>query len=202
MQKTISKLLSIIFHPLFMPTLGLLIFFNSGTYYDFMPYEFKRIMFILILVSTFVLPITFTPFYLFQKLIKNIEMQNKKERIVPFLITAILYFFCFYLLRRVNAPRVMQAFVLASSISVFVIFLLNFKWKISAHMTGIGGLTGAILAMSFLLQVNLELYIIASMIAAGILGYSRLHLQSHKSFEVYSGWIVGFVILSVTLFYY
>ena len=129
-------------------------------------------------------------------------MENNRERLIPFFVTAILYFFCYYLLVRLGAPETITKFILAATTTVLILFLLSFKWKISAHMTGIGGLTGSLIAVSFRLGVNLEYFIIAAVIASGIIGYSRLALKAHKHNQIYLGWLTGLflTILVILLF--
>ena len=187
-----AKIFSILFHPLLLPSIGIIILYNSGSVLEYLPFQAKKIILLVVSVSTFVLPLTFVPFFIFQKIIKNLQMQNNKERLIPFFVTFVLYFFCYYLLRRLGAPQTITKFILAATFSVLVLFLLSFKWKISAHTAGIGGLTGALIAISFRLNVNLEYFIIAAIIASGIVGYSRLKLKTHEQYQIYIGWLTGF----------
>ena len=202
MSKYIAKTFSFLFHPLFMPTAGILILFNTQTVLSYLPFEAQKIIFLIVFISTAVLPLTFIPFYFIQKIIKSIFLEERKERLVPFFITAVLYFFAYYLLVRLGAPVTINLFILASACTVFLLFLLSFKWKISAHMTGIGGLTGTLIAFSFRLQINLEYFIMAAILVSGLLGYSRLKLKSHHPFEVYSGWLIGLVLTGVLILSY
>ncbi len=202
MEKNLAKLLSIIFHPLLFPTIGILVLLNSGTVLEYLPFQAKKVIFLIVLVSTFVLPLTFVPFFIFQKIIKDVQMDNHRERLIPLFVTSILYFFSYYLLIRLGAPITISKFILTAGISVFALFLFTIKWKISAHMIGIGGLTGAIIAFSFMLNVNLEIFIIISIVLSGLLGYSRLKLSSHKQFEIYTGWITGFTLSFIILLFF
>lgn len=191
MGKVTAKIISILFHPLLLPSIGMLILFNSGSVLEYLPYQAKKIILLVVSVSTLILPITFVPFFIFQKIIKNVEMENKRERLIPFFVTAVLYYFCYYLLVRLGAPPTISEFILASATTVFILFLLSIKWKISAHMMGIGGLTGSLIAIAFRLNVNLEYFIISAVIASGIIGFSRLMLKSHKPYHIYVGWLTG-----------
>jgi hypothetical protein len=185
-----------------MPAAGMLILFNSQTVLDYLPFEAKKVIFLIVFISTAILPLTFIPFYYFQKIIKSIYLETKKERLIPFFITAVLYYFAYYLLVRLGAPVTINLFILASASAVLLLFLLSFKWKISAHMTGIGGLAGALIALSFRLQVNLDYFIIATILASGILGYSRLKLKSHQPFEIYTGWLAGLTLTGLLILVY
>jgi hypothetical protein len=184
-----ARIFSILFHPLLLPSIGIIILYNSGSVLEYLPFQAKKIILLVVAVSTFVLPLTFVPFFIFQKIIKNMQMQNNKERLIPFFVSFALYFFCFYLLRRLGAPQTITKFILAASCSVLILFLLSFKWKISAHATGIGGFTGALIAISFRLNVNLEYFIITAIIVSGIVGFSRLKLKSHEPYHIYIGFV-------------
>ena len=85
MNKTLPNILSVILHPLLFPSIGLIIFFNSGSILEFLPEQAKKIILIIVSVSTIVLPLTFVPFYIYQKIIKNVQMDQSKERLIPFL---------------------------------------------------------------------------------------------------------------------
>lgn len=200
MQKFISKIFSILFHPLLLPTLGVLILFNSGSYIDFLPFNAKKIVLLIVFVSTFVLPLTFVPFYLFQNIISTIHMDSHKERLIPFFMSFCLYLFCYYLLYRIGSPEIINRLILAGATSILALFLISIKWKISAHMTGLGGLTGALIALSFLLKVNLQYYIIGSVLISGLVAFSRLSLQAHSPKQIYVGWFVGLFVSFIVIF--
>lgn len=191
MGKNLAKIFSILFHPLLIPTIGIFILFNSGSVLEYLPLQAKKIILLVVGVSTFILPLTFVPFFIFQRIIKNIQMENNKERIIPFFVTSVLYFFCFYLLNRIGTPQTISIFILAASITVAILFLISFRWKISAHMMGIGGLTGALIAVSFRLNVNLDYFVISAVLASGLIGFSRLKLATHSPQQIYIGWLIG-----------
>ncbi|HAF30370.1 MAG TPA: hypothetical protein DCG75_15115 [Bacteroidales bacterium] len=193
MVKNLAKTFSILFHPLLLPTIGMLILFNSGSVLEYLPFQAKKVILLVVGVSTFVLPLTFVPFFIFQKIIKNVQMENNRERLIPFFVTSVLYIFCYYLLVRLGAPQTISKFILAASITVVILLLFSFKWKISAHMMGIGGLTGALIAVSFRLNVNLEYFIIAAILISGFIGFSRLILKTHTPCQIYTGWVVSVV---------
>lgn len=202
MAKFFAKLFSFLFHPLLLPAAGIIVLFNSGSILEYLPFEAKKIIFIIVFISTAILPLTFLPFFIFQNIIKSIYMENHKERLIPFFITSVFYFFAYYLLVRIGAPITINVFILASGIAVFILFLLSIKWKISAHMLGSGGLTGALIAISFRLDINLIYFIITAIFISGLLGYSRLKLLKHHPFEVYFGWLVGLLVTLLVISVY
>jgi membrane-associated phospholipid phosphatase len=81
-------------------------------------------------------------------------------------------------------------------------FIITSKWKISAHMIGIGGITGLIAYLIYYLHVNLEIYLIVIVLVSGLTGTARLILNAHHPSEIYSGFLMGFAIISVVMFVY
>ncbi len=200
MSKFLAKVFSIVFHPILLPTIGMIILFNSGSVLEFIPYQAKKVILLIVFFSTAVLPLTFVPFFIFQKVVKSVQMDDAKERLIPFAVTSILYAFSYYLLIRLGAPNTITKFILIGAITVFALFILSFFWKVSAHMAGLGGLFGALIAVSFNLNVNLEYFIIPVAIVSGLLGFSRLLLNKHKPYQIYSGWLLGMAVALMVLF--
>jgi len=149
MQRLVAKIISIIFHPLFMPVYGvLLLFFISGTFLSYLPGIVKRIVFIIIAVNTIILPLSVVPFYISQKIIKSVHMDTSRERIIPLTLNGFFFYLGYYLLNRLQVTDLIKVYMLASFSVVVVTLLVSLKWKISIHMIGIGGLTGAIISIS------------------------------------------------------
>ena len=143
-----AKIISVIFHPLFIPVYGILIlFYISGTFLSYLPGVVKRIVLIIIAVNTIILPLSVVPLLISQKVIKSIHMDSSRERIIPLMMNCIFYYLGFYLLNRLQVPELIKIYVLASFSVVVVTLLVSLKWKISIHMIGIGGLTGAIISL-------------------------------------------------------
>jgi len=76
--------------------------------------------------------------------------------------------------------------------SVICAFIINLKWKVSAHMTGIGGLLGALISTSILLEVDLISYVILSIFVSGLIASSRLILNAHTPLQLIAGFFLGF----------
>jgi len=201
-MKDTAKVISIVFHPLLIPTFGFLILFNSGTYLSYLDFDFKKMIFIIVVLSTCLIPLSLIPFFLYQKMIFSIHLLDNRERFVPLGVTLLLYFFCYFLLRRVPIPPVYHAFCFASIITVALALVITLRWKISLHMVGLGGLAGLIVFITFSMQTNLEFYLIMVIFAAGLAGTSRLMLEAHKPLQVYAGFILGVITIPLVMWFY
>jgi hypothetical protein len=199
MDKT-ARIISVLFHPLIMPTLGFLLLFNSGTYLAYLPFDYKKMILLIVILCTFIIPLSLIPFFLYQKLIFDIHLSRTRERYIPLVISFLLFIFCYFLLKKIPVPPDYRTFCLGCAASVFVVLLVMSKWKISLHMLGIGGLAGLISYLIIQMKVNLEFYLIITIIAAGIIGTARLILNAHKPFEIYTGFLTGFLIIASVMF--
>lgn len=192
-MKQFSKLLSIVFHPLLMPSIGLFLVFNIGSHITYVPIEVKRIVYITVFVSSCLLPISIIPMLLALKQIKTIYMKSKRERIWPMFITGMLFFAGFYFLSLIpTVPAFILKYISATIIAVYASLIITFYWKISIHMVGIGGLAGGLLAFAFMLGIDLHLLMSLILTAAGLLGVARLYLDAHTPAQVYAGFMLGF----------
>ena len=150
------------------------------------------------LLSTFCLPVLSAILLLRLKLIDSLEMKTKEERKFPYMAAAIFYFSESYFLIRLELPVLIQAMMMGATLLIVITMVINIFFKISAHMTGIGGLCGIMLAISYRLQISYPIILIALFLIAGFVAFSRLRLHAHSSTEVYAGFFLG---LSVQLIF-
>jgi len=141
--------------------------------------------------ATFLLPLLSALLLLRLKFISSLEMQTKEERKFPYLISAIFYFSESYFLMNSDIPVLIKALMFGATLLVVSVLLVNLFWKISAHMVGIGGLCGMMIAVSFRLQINLHFVLIALFLIAGFVAFSRLKLSAHNPAQVYIGFLLG-----------
>lgn len=200
-MKITAKIISGLFHPLLMPSIGIFLIFNSGLYASFFPQTYKNYLYLFSFIATCVIPILIVLIpYLFNRMnINRIEMEDRKERLAPLFITAICYSMAYYFMGRLTVPPIVNTFMLATLASVICVLIITFFWKISAHMVGLGGLIGAIGAIAFKYSVDLQFMIMVAFIAAGLVGTARLYLNSHKPSQVYSGFILGILVVSLII---
>lgn len=197
--KRFPEFLSHVLHPLLMPTLGVYVILNSGTYVSFMQPEAKNIILLVVFTCTFGLPLAFMPLYYYLKITHSLEMNKGQERIIPLVVTASLYYLAFYLMRRMGVPPLIQSFLIASAIAVCINLFITSKWKVSAHMIGIGGLIGLIISLSVLYSASIMLYMIISIMLSGLIGFARLSLNAHSPAQVYVGLGTGIIVMLLTM---
>jgi hypothetical protein len=128
-------------------------------------------------------------------------MQKQNERNFPLVLSFIFYLLTYYLFLKVPVYGFLHSFMLGGVISVFMALIINLRWKISLHLIGLGALTSFLLMVSFTRQINLFPWLMVSVLASGIAGTSRLYLGSHSPAQIYTGYLVGWLSMSVSLLF-
>lgn len=195
METRLARIISIIFHPLLMPTYGFaLIFFIQNSISTFIPLKAKLLIVGITFIFTFILPALNAVILLKLGRIKSLEMETSRERIVPYISTLMYYIALAYLFFSAQFSAVFIILILGASVSVLMTLIINFKWKISAHAVGIGGIIGAAMGISARLMIDMQYIIILAILIAGLIGFARLRLSAHTPAQVYAGYLTGFLI--------
>jgi membrane-associated phospholipid phosphatase len=193
MKKILANAISILFHPMLMPVFGLFLIFHSGTHLSFIPLGFKRMAYTIVFASSCLLPLSLLPLLHQFKLIKSFKMETHRERILPVFITGVFYFLGYLLLKKLQLPLFFYQFILGSLLAIYAALVITLKWKISLHMVGIGGVTGAITALSLKMGLGVTPLLMIPFVVAALLASARLYLNAHTPLQVYLGFLLGHV---------
>ena len=197
---TWSKLISIVLHPIFIPILIAFFILTSTSDSFFISKSNKTIVYLFLFLYTIVLPIIFTLILYKSGYLSSIEMKKNKERVIPIFITLICFIFCYLKLQNILIfCPILNTALKGIAIIVLSSGIISFFWKISLHMLGAGGL------VSFLIftQIYTEFFsiILFSICLSGLLGSARLSENAHSKNQIYSGFLLGFII-EFLVFYY
>ena len=95
------------------------------------------------------------------------------------------------LLQRTPLHWTVGALFIGIFVALLFTTLITLKWKISAHMVGIGGVLGAICGLTTLHGLNTFFVIAGLILVAGILGTMRLLITDHTPAQIYAGTALG-----------
>lgn len=193
-MRPLAFFISVICHPLLMATYGcLLLFFGfKNTVFELMTSNNSKWQITTtVFAFTFLLPVL--NIYLMYKLkrIQSITLSVRSERTFPYIMTAIFYYGLFYLFYDLRIYETIKLFVFCAGTAILITALINLKYKISAHLVGIGGLIGMMISLMYLYHYDLIVYIIIGILLAGIVASSRVYLKEHTPQQVYWGFLVG-----------
>ena len=194
MEKSVAKTISYLFHPLVMTTLGMLILFNSGTSLAVLQPEVKRLSLIVTALFTFVFPASMLIILYLTGVIHNIELHERKERVLPIALTIILYLFTFFVMRGI--PQLTGGhivFLFCPPAALFISLVFNNFMKPSIHMLGIGVLVGILLVLALIYGAAIQYLFIITVLVGGLVGSARLKLGMHHPKEIFTGFMIGLV---------
>ena len=192
MIQKLCKLISYIFHPALMPVVGyLLFFFLLSTE----PFGKRQILFLsLIFLGTFVVPAFFLLTLRYTGFISSLNVENRKDRAVPFMFTTIFYTLLAYLMiQKVGYEIQIVLLTGGVALSMCVTTLVTLFHKTSVHTVGISGLLGFLFSFQ-VANTSLELLlpIVILFFLTEMVITSRLYLKAHTPNEVWSGFVIGF----------
>ena len=124
--------------------------------------------------------------------IDSLHINDAKQRTTPYVYTLICYVFWAYLLRvTLHLPEFLLLVAIGAMAALLAVTVINHWWKISAHLTGIGGLLGGICSFSLHYSTLHIILIIIVLTFALLLMYARLYLNAHTPLQVVCGFLLG-----------
>lgn len=202
MQMKLDKIISVLFHPLFIPVYGMALIMSSNSPFGYLPFHVKRLIYMIMVVNNVILPLSIMPFLMHMKFIRSWSLEEKEERTVPLIIVSVLYATSTYLVFRFPVPGFLKAFLFTAFLISALLTLVNFKWKISIHATGMGAVTALILFLSFRLHATFFWYFVICAAISGMVISARLRMNLHSPREVWYGFTMGFVLTLVFLHFF
>ena len=203
MNRTLAQVLSVVFHPLLLPTyLFAVILYYMPTSTLTLPLKVRWIVLSMIFFTTFIVPGVAAYGMVRMGHLDSMEMDKREQRSLPLLFTGVCYALTSYLLYRESTFDAIFYFVMGIvAASVFLTFVISQFWKISAHAIGMGGGLGLLLVLNWLAPDAMMVGPITLMILlAGAVLSARLSLQAHTPAEVYGGFCSGLILPVVAAF--
>ena len=206
----VAKGVSWVFHPIFLISYFLLFLIKLNPYL-FPTQDPKDLGVIIIYVVILSVLFPIIPLFMMQflGLSKSVQLNERKERTIPLILTGIFYLWLYInMLNNSAIPLIFSSFLLGSTITLFSCFFINLFTKISLHAAGIAGFSTAILialhrfSIDYLnipylegksLLIHIHFVIIFVIILIGCVGTSRLILRAHSPEDIYGGFLVGIV---------
>jgi membrane-associated phospholipid phosphatase len=159
---------------------------------------------LIIFLVTFVIPAISIGFLRITNTITSFKLEERKERILPFIFITVFYGVASWMfMTRINLGVLVNVMLIGITITILLLTIITFFWKISAHGAGVGGVLG-MMAIFYLREpaLNNATLLTAAVIVAGIVMSSRLKLNSHNPAQVYSGLLLGFFTTFLSIYFF
>ncbi|MBQ1738374.1 MAG: hypothetical protein II040_09075 [Muribaculaceae bacterium] len=196
----LANFLSTALSPLLMPTYGVFMVLWVSVL-CLLPYGTRVSVLLVCMGITCILPLIFLSVLRHFKLVKDLHVEKREQRFFPYMFTALCYTVAAYYLYYCHSPQWFVMFMVGSAVTVLIMAIINLKWKISAHMAGIGGVVALVyqIHVQGLSAFDLFWMLCITIMVAGLLGSARLVLNRHDAWQVLAGVVVGFLSVSLTM---
>ena len=176
-----------------MPLYGMVLFYITAWHYmPLLPVAYLNACIIGTAILTLIIPIILLIFLWKKGYIASLYIDDPRQRTIPYMYTLVCYGFWAYFLRiTMRMPMFMIWIVIGVMVALLVVTLINYKWKISAHLTGIGGLLGGICSFAINYSICPIKIIILVVLLSLLLMYARLFLNAHTPLQVVCGFLLG-----------
>jgi hypothetical protein len=201
----------VLFHPLILTTyLFALLFFISPDLVGVSAFELPALgsLLLLLFLNTFIAPALVVYYFMKMGVISSLHVEDVEERRLPFLACVIIYGLATYLfgwqLQPIGELAPQISVILASAtVSLAIVTMVSYFWKISAHATGIGGTLGILSGLLIRFdELALLFPLLATILIGGWILSARLHLNAHNPAQILAGLLSGVAVSSMTIYFF
>ena len=191
--KIAAKIISWIFHPVFIPVYVLIFLLKEQSYLFVALTGGKKTLTVIQFAVMYALfPVVTALLLKALGFISSIYMKTQRDRIIPYVICMIYYFWVWYVIKNQSIyPDELIQFTLSVFISSVLGLMSNAYMKISMHAMAVGAMTTFILLLALEGSISSGIYISAVLLITGLVCTARLVVSDHTNKEIYTGLFIG-----------
>lgn len=216
MSAFFSKLISLVFHPLLTIIYAFALTLAANPYaFGYNSFQEKTLLLLFVFFTAIFIPLIAIFMMLALKLIPDLNLRDKRDRIFPFIATGIFYLWLIVNIWSNPAiPPVVLSMCLGLVISLFLGFFINNFEKISVHTLSAGNIVAIVLITAGFfadgpfkipfrngtLSMDWTLLIALSILLAAAIGSARIFLKNYRYDQITTGYFVGFACQWIAFF--
>ena len=198
----LSKFISIILHPIFMPLLALYLALETLPSEAFAISQYLNYIYGIVICCTIILPLLSIFFLIKKGRVSSLEMSNHKERSLPLFITVLWMSLGFFMLNNILLyAQLLKAEILGAILIILFAAIISRFWKISLHLLGMGGVVGIFIALQKI-EGGVMYLLLIFILLSGILGVARVKQKAHNHTQVFVGFLLGMSVELIALLLY
>ena len=197
-MKTFLKIISYIFHPLFIPFTGTFVYFIITPKYS--PLELQSGNILPIFILTVIVPIISYIILRNIGIINSIFMSTTQERKYPlYIIIALLLTIVYKVTPNNHTLELHYYFIglIGGTLASLILLFLNVKN--SMHLMGMGSIFMFLTCLSIHFEINITFALSLLIFATGLVATSRLYFRAHSLLEVLIGFFIGLISQLLTI---
>ena len=174
-----ARIISIILQPIFIPLYGFILLTECDSVLSNLPISAKSLIWLIVFLSTGIFPALIIGIGIKYGVITDTFVSNRHQRPIPFFLTFLGYLFGAYWLNRVGLSTFYIAPIIGASVAILIMLPINYFWKISAHLSAMGGLCGGVFTFAMIYGTAPILFLVCLILLSGILSWSRIELKAN-----------------------
>ncbi len=194
-----AKMVSFIWHPVFMPLYTVLCYFHFTTRY-FLQQNQDFLNLYLLLVSI-IIPLAFFGLMFYTKSFSGYQLSHPKERLFFSVIMAVVYLIIFQKIIHYHQFMELFPFFLGIFLGISALVIYNFfGQKPSIHAMAVSGSLTFLIMWSYYTQINILNYLAVFFIIAALILAARLYLNAHDFKDIFRGVFIGILMQCVSFY--
>ncbi len=189
----LSKALSVVLHPLFVPFYVMLLLVAGPTQLSYFPTSVKFYLLWVTALYTAVIPLLSVGLLRSMGRITSLAIDDRRERILPLVIGIVCYLLCAATVARIPSAMIVRKFMLAGACCELFCLAVTLYWKISLHLATQGAVAAFLILLTFGNAGNLTGALAVAVLCAGALASARLWLGCHTIRQIAAGYAGGFI---------
>lgn len=189
----LSKALSVVLHPLFVPFYVMLLLVAGPTQLSYFPTSVKFYLLWVTALYTAVIPLLSVGLLRSMGRITSLAIDDRRERILPLVIGIVCYLLCAATVARNPSAMIVRKFMLAGACCELFCLAVTLYWKISLHLATQGAVAAFLILLTFGNAGNLTGALAVAVLCAGALASARLWLGCHTIRQIAAGYAGGFI---------
>ena len=125
------------------------------------------------------------------KFIDSVYLKTQKDRIIPYIICMIFYFWNWYAFKNNHEVNDLVSMSMAIFNASIFGFLVNISMKVSMHAIAVGAMSTFIGLLAYTDSISYSFYLSIAILISGIVCTSRLIVSDHRPKEIYYGFFIG-----------
>ncbi len=190
----IGKAVSLLLHPLIIPLWASLLILFGNTLISSMPLGIKWFLLSVLTLNTLVAPAFCIGLLRIFRFIPDLKLSEPRQRLIPILIVLLGYVSCLAMLSDVAIAFLIRRFIFAAVGCAVLTLIITPFWKISLHMTSIGGLLALLTILNSSGLGHLPYMLALTVLLAGPLSSARILLGGHNFAQIIAGIVGGYAI--------
>jgi hypothetical protein len=195
-----AKIISYIFHPIFIPVYLCWFVVRTQAYLFAAFSSWEKTVFILrfgVMYAMF--PLVSVLLMRAVGFVSSIELKTQRDRIIPYVVCMIYYWWMWYVLHNQSFPREFTILSFAIFLASIGGLMANISMKVSMHSMAAGIMIAFVIMLGFSQDMSFGIYISLAILLAGVICTSRFIASDHIPKEIYGGLLIGILSLLVAI---